>query len=81
MYALIEQWEAMRGEGITAAKAADILCVPRASLYRCFRLLTQLAVDHLQSFPSSLQDVPELGEDRMETVFGFCRDLDLPFGD
>ena len=31
---LIEQWEAMRGEGITAAKAADILRVPRASLYR-----------------------------------------------
>ena len=31
---LIEQWEAMRGEGITAAKAADILRVPRANLYR-----------------------------------------------
>ena len=31
---LIDQWEAMRGEGITAAKAADILRVPRASLYR-----------------------------------------------
>ena len=31
---LIEQWDAMRGEGITAAKAADILRVPRANLYR-----------------------------------------------
>ena len=31
---LIEQWEAMRGEGITSTKAADILRVPRASLYR-----------------------------------------------
>ena len=78
---LIEQWEAMRGEGITAAKAADIIRVPCASLYRCFGSLTQLAADHLQSFPSSLKDVFEFGEDRAETFFGFCRDFDLLLSD
>ena len=31
---LVEQWEAMRGEGVTAAKVADILRVSRVNLYR-----------------------------------------------
>ena len=31
---LLEQWRAIRAEGATAARAADILHVPRANLYR-----------------------------------------------
>ena len=31
---LLEQWRAIRAEGATAARAANILHVPRASLYR-----------------------------------------------
>ena len=72
---LIKQWDAMRGEGITAAKAADILRVPRASLYRWKSRLRERGLRGLEPDSAARAAVVRQGQDRLpaaeERLAGF----------